>query len=200
MTKKINFALFFAIITFFYGCVCQKCLKSGYDFEISDTVTTSAEKYITDKTGKDFYNNNIFPNYVNSKEILGNYELHYVLIMPDKDYVQEEIFFTIDKAGKVLEKYEIAGIPNCKDNPDECIFNITEKQAIKIAQDADLAKGVKDWKVSFRWSMEYDRYIWHILSITYETGKADYYKASGEEMVINPADGSIILQRKWEIK
>ncbi len=200
MTKKIFITLFVVISSLFYGCVCQKCLKNSYDFEISDTVKTNAENYIIGKTGKDFYNKNIFPDYINSKEVMGNYELHYVVIMPEKDYVQEEIFFTMDKDGKVLEKYEIAGIPNCKDNPEECDFNINEKQAIQIAADAGLEKGIKDWKVSFRWSTEYDRYIWHILCVKYETGLEDTYKASGEEIIINPADGSIINKRSWEIK
>ncbi len=198
--QKYNYILF-ALLAFFYSCTCTNCLKDSYDFEMPEKIKNSAERYIINKTGLQFFNNNIFPDYINTKKVGSNYELHYILIIPNKDFVKEPIFFTVDSLGKVLEQYEMMGIPNVADVPTEGEYNITEEQAVEIAKENNLAKGMKDWKVSFMWSSEYDKYIWEVMSIISETHYGENnYKAKGEEIIIDPYDGKVILQRKWDIK
>jgi len=115
--QKLFFALI--LIIFLTGCYCKTCLKNSYDFEFSEEAKLNANSYIIEKTGQAFFDNYIFPDYINSKKINDNFELHYILTVPSKDYIKEPIVFTTDSNGKVLEKYEIIGIPDCKDNPED---------------------------------------------------------------------------------
>ncbi len=194
--------LFFALITiiFLTGCYCKTCLKNSYDFEFSESAINNAANYIIEKTGEPFYDNYIFPDYINSKKIGDYFELHYILTIPEKDYIKEPIVFTTDINGKVIEKYEIIGIPDCKDSPEDGTFNITPNEAEQIAITNGMNKGIKPWKIDFMWSPEYAKYVWYVLSVKSEMNYEDNYKASGEEMVINPYDGKIIIHRNWDIR
>ncbi len=198
--KKIKFYFILFLIFYAFGCTCKTCLKNSYDFELPEHVKQNAENYIIEKTGKTFFDNYIFPDYINSKKIGNNYELHYILTIPGKDFVKEPIIFTVDTNGNILQNFEIIGIPDCYENPEDGTFNITEKEAENIAINAGLSKGIKKWKIDFLWSAEFAKYVWHILSINSEMHYDDGYKASGEEIIINPYDGKIIAHRNWSIK
>ena len=198
--EKQKFFFILAAIIFLSGCYCKTCLKSSYDFEFSEEAKNRAAIYIINKTGKTFFDNYIFPDYINSKQIGEKFELHYILTIPEKDDIKEPILFTTDINGNVIEKYEISGIPDCKDNPEDGTFNITENEAEDIAIKAGMSKGIKDWKIDFMWSSEYAKYVWYVLCVKSEMHYEDNYKASGEEMIINPYDGKIISHRNWDIK
>jgi hypothetical protein len=198
--KKLKFFFLVISISLLSGCYCKTCLKSSYDFELSEEAENNISNFIIEKTGKEFYDNYIFPDYINSKKVGENYELHFILTIPGKEYVKEPIVFTTDANGNVLEKYEIIGIPDCKDTPEDGTFNLSEKEVEELAIKYGMAKGIKPWKIDFMWSAEFAKYVWYVLSVKSEMHYEDNYKASGEEMIINPYDGKLIIHRNWDIR
>jgi hypothetical protein len=166
---------------------------------VPENVKKNADRYIVSKVGADFFEQYIFFNPERCKQIKPNYLVYYKLVMPQHDYVNEDIYFTVDFTGDVVNYYEIVGIPDCSEDPSLCDFKLTETEARKIAIEKELPLGVRQWDMSFRWSGELNRYIWHIISTVSESGSDQNYKASGVEMMISPADGSILKHREWNI-
>jgi hypothetical protein len=185
----------------FFSCTCSTCGKHSEIIEIPEKVKSGAAEYIINKTGKDFFDNYIFPDLLNTKKINDLYELHYVFRMIDYDFVNEPILLYSDTLGNIQTNYEIKGIPNIKKNPDLGVFNVDEKKAIEIAEQNNLSKGIRNWEISFRWHSSYQRYVWHIISTKKEIGdlNSEMYKAEGDEIIINPFNGEVLLQREWKI-
>ena len=194
-----------AVVTFciiaISACTCSTCGKQSDFPEFPQTVKDGAENYIINKTGKDFFDKNIFPNLLSSKKLNGLYEMHYIFRMIDYDFVNEPIVIFLDSLGVVNEKYEVRGIPECLENEENCTFNIDEKKAIEIAKENNLAEGIRDWEVSFRWYAKLKQYVWHIISTKKEIGNidSDMYKADGEEIIINPYSGEVLFKTDWKI-
>lgn len=200
MKHTIYLFLFISTILIF-ACTCSTCGKQSELIEIPEKVKSGAAEFIISKTGKDFFDNYIFPDLLNTKKINDMYELHYVLRMIDYDFVNEPILLYSDSLGNIQTNYEIKGIPNIKDNPDLGVFKVDENKAIEIAEENNLRKGIRDWEISFRWHSSYQRYVWHIISTEKEIGdlNSEMYKAEGDEIIINPFNGEILLQREWKI-
>lgn len=196
----LNGLAIFLVGIMIYSCSCLSCGKSDYMIQVPDSIFSKANKFIISAVGKDFFDKYIHPDYINSRSFNGSYELHYIFRMLEHDYVDEIIYFAVDSSGKVLDKYDIIGIPNCRDEPESCEFNIDRSKVLEIARSEGVSEGVRDWEVSFRWSSELGMYIWHILSTTSEMASEKSYKADGEEMMISPYDGTVLKFRKWSIK
>ncbi len=199
--KKVMLFFIISIIIIVSACTCSTCGKQSELIEIPEKVKKGSEEYIISKTGKEFFEKNIFPDLINTKMVSDYYEMHYVLSMMDHDFVNEPIIFFVDSLGKVNEKYEIKGIPNCIENEQDCEFNITKEMAVEIAEQNNLVKGIRDWDLSFRWHGKLKKYIWHIISTTKEIGNigSEMYKAEGEEIILNPNDGEILSRSEWKI-
>ena len=116
----------------------------------------------------------------------------YKLFMPEKSYVDAIIKFTVDSVGNVIKNRDIVGIPRCKNFPEQCNFNIDEKTARQIASEMGLKEGVKEWDAGFLWDFKLRRYVWRILSTLNELGGEENYKATGQEMVIDPNTGEVL--------
>jgi hypothetical protein len=187
------------MIVFFTQCSCSNCGKENEIYDIPPKVVRKANTFIKSKTGESFFSNYVSLNMLKSKATKNGFFMHYNLRMLEKDFVDEDITFRVDSSGNLIKKYDISGIPNCIENPKECEFNLTKKEAIKIAKEYDLPDGIRDWEVSFRYSNELDRYVWHILATTSETKTDDTNKAQGEEIMIDPADGEVLKHREWNI-
>jgi len=181
------------------SCSCPKCSKRENVSGVPNLIYSQADIYLSSKTGEKFFEEYFYRDYTKAKALDGKYEVHYTLTDPARPYVYGDVYFYLDLKGKVLENYEQYGIPQCKTMPETCEFNINKQEALTIAKDAGLIKGIRPWDAAFRWSPELNMYIWHILSTTSERGTKRNYKASGEEIMISPYNGEVLKHRKWNI-
>jgi len=181
------------------GCNCIPCNEKE-EAQIPIEVLKKADQFIISKTGDEFFKKYITADFLQSKHIAPNYLMVYKFYMPEKQFVDELIRFTVDSTGKVLTQYEVVGIPSCNTNPNDCDFVVDEKIARQIAIENGLPKGIKDWKIDFAWESKYNKYVWHLLS-TLKERKGDFgYRANGEQIVIDPNNSSVIYQDSWQIK
>jgi len=161
-------------------------------------VLHKANVFIISKTGLEFFKNYIATNFAKSKYNPPYYEVAYNLYIPEKPYVNALITFTVDGNGNVIKDRDIIGIPNCKNKPAQCNWQIDKDTAINIAEENGFAKGIKEWQVKFIWNPERQIYVWYILSTIREfTG--DYgYRGIGKEMIIDPANGEMLALNDWK--
>jgi hypothetical protein len=187
--------LLVAVLT---GCKCRAC-----DDEEKGTVPVEvlakADSFIIASTGKEFFNQYIKPDFARTKHTPPYFEMAYRFFMPEKSYVDAIIKFTVDSVGNVLKNRDIVGIPRCLNFPEECDFNIDEQTAKQIATNMGLKEGVKDWDAGFMWDFKLNRYVWRILSTLTELGTEENYKATGQEMIIDPNIGEVLALNDWRI-
>ena len=194
------FTLGIAVISLISSsCQNQKLVKET-EAALPASIITSAEEFVKSITGEKYYSDYISIDLNNSRKINSFYEIYFSMIDRKKEFVNETIRFYVTEQGKVDNTKEITGIPNCKKTPSEGIFNIDEKSAVDAAVSYGLEEGVKEWKVSFEWTGEFNMYTWHLLATYNESGGENNYRANGEELFINPFDGSLIDKRKWNIR
>lgn len=167
---------------------------------VPDSIISKCNDFVISKTGRDFFDKYISFNYQSSQKTGDKYYINYIYRDLDKEYIDEKITFMVDTTGSVLKNLEISGIPEVKKHPEQCEFNLRKDQAVDIAIAEELPEGVGEWQVSFRWSAEFKRYVWHILTTISEMGSGDNYKAKGEEIILSPANGDIIARREWNIR
>lgn len=180
------------------SCKCFSC-GSGEEAEVPFDVLAKADSFIISSTGKEFFSKYITADFYLSKHTPPYYEMAYRLYMPEKPFVNAVIKFTVDSVGNVLKNRDIVGIPKCRYFPDECKFNIDEQTARLIAKEMGLKDGIKDWQAGFLWDFKLERYVWKILSTLSEIGSDENYKATGQEMVIDPTDGEVLALNDWRI-
>ncbi len=200
--KKIISVLFLVFVFLsINGCKCRAYLeKEKPRTDVPEFIIKKADKFVMSKTGEKFFRKNISFDFFKSRKIKEGYFIRYNYVRTEYPFVHEPVYFTVDSTGKPLEKFGIVGIPDCLHEPQDCNYKIDKTMAKEIAQKENLARGIKKWSVSFRWENEFNRYIWHIISTTKETGTGKHYKAEGEEIMINPFDGSVLKKGKWYIR
>jgi hypothetical protein len=123
----------------------------------------------------------------------------YKFFIPEKPYVNATIKFTVDSIGNILKNRDMVGIPRCKNFPGECEFNIDEQTARQIASDMELKEGIREWDAGFMWDLKLQRYVWKILSTLNEFGDEENYKATGQEMIIDPNTGEVLALNDWRV-
>ena len=185
-------------LTIFSSCKCRSCQDQEED-SVPLEVLTKADSFITASTGKEFFQNYIKTDFARTKYTPPYYEMAYKFFMPEKPYVDAIIKFTVDSVGNVLKNRDIVGIPRCLNFPEECDFKIDEQTARQIATNMGLKEGVKDWDAGFMWDFKLNRYVWRILSTLTELGEGDHYKATGQEMIIDPNNGDVLALNDWRI-
>jgi hypothetical protein len=200
--KKIIPVLFLVLLFLsINGCKCHKCLeKEGPKTDVPEFIIKKANKFVMSRTGREFFKKNIRFDFLKSRKIKEGYFIRYNYVRTDYPFVHEPVYFTVDSTGKPLKKFGIVGIPDCLHEPINCIYKVNKAKAEEIARQENLGAGIKKWDVSFRWENKLNRYIWHIISTTKETGTGKHYKAEGEEIMINPSDGSILKKGKWYVR
>jgi hypothetical protein len=191
--------IFIFSIIFISSCYCSNCIKQDNNPDIPDSIFVKGDQFIISKTGQNFFDNYIFRNYPESQKISNFYELHYSINDSEREFILGKILFYVDSNGTHLSNYETRGIPDCITIPESCIFKITKEEAIKIAKHENLKKGIKPWSISFRWSAEFNMYLWHIISTTSELENEHIQKAEGEEILISPSNGEVLKLREWHI-
>ncbi len=185
-------------ITILTSCKCRAC-EDKEEGTVPLEVLSKADSFIVASTGKDFFKQYITPDFYRTKHTPPYYEMAYKFFMPEKPYVNATIKFTVDSLGNVLRNRDIVGIPRCLNFPEECDFNIDEQTAKQIATNMGLKDGVKEWDTGFMWDFKMERYVWRILSTHSELGNEENYKASGQEMIIDPNTGDVLALNDWRI-
>jgi len=185
-------------IAILISCKCRAC-EDQEQGTVPLEVLTKADSFIVASTGQEFFQKYITPDFYRSKHTPPYYEMAYKFFMPEKPYVNATIKFTVDSLGNVLKNRDIVGIPRCVNFPEECDFNIDEQSAKKIATNMGLKDGVKEWDTGFMWDFKLHRYVWRILSTLTEFGNEENYKATGQEMVIDPNTGEVLALNDWRI-
>ena len=199
---KISVFLFALIVlistTLLTSCKCRAC-EDKEEGSVPLEVLSKADSFITVSTGKEFFQEYITPDFYRTKHTPPYYEMAYKFFMPDKPYVNVTIKFTVDSLGNVLKNRDIVGIPRCLNFPEQCDFNIDEQSAKQIATNMGLKDGIKEWDTGFMWDFKLQRYVWRILSTLTELGSEENYKATGQEMLIDPNSGEVLVLNDWRI-
>jgi len=185
-------------ISILTSCKCRSCQQEEQG-SVPLAVLSKADSFIVASTGKEFFTKYITPDFTRTKYTPPYYEMAYKLYMPEKQYVNTTIKFTVDTLGNVIKNRDIVGIPRCLNFPEQCEFNIDEQTAKQIATDKGLKEGVKEWDTGFMWDFKLNRYVWRILSTLSESGGEENYKAKGQEVLIDPNTGEVLALNDWVI-
>jgi hypothetical protein len=185
----------FAVLT---ACKCRAC-DDQEQTSVPLEVLTKADSFIIASTSKAFFDKYITADFYRTKHTPPYYEMAYKFFMPERPYVDATIKFTVDSVGNVLKNRDIVGIPRCKNFPGQCDFNIDEQTARHIAGEMGLKEGVREWEAGFLWDFKQQRYVWRILSTLKESGNEENYKATGQEIVIDPNTGEVLALNDWRI-
>jgi hypothetical protein len=188
----------FIIVATLTSCKCRAC-DDQEQASVPIEVLAKADSFIVASTSKEFFNKYITVDFYRTKHTPPYYEMAYKFFMPEKPYVDATIKFTVDSVGNVLMNRDIVGIPRCKNFPEECDFNVDEQTARQIASDMELKEGIKEWDASFMWDFKFQRYVWRILSTLTELGSDENYKATGQEMIVDPVTGEVLALNDWRI-
>jgi hypothetical protein len=180
------------------ACKCRVCQQEE-EGTVPLEVLTKADSFIVASTGKEFFDKYITADFARTKYTPPYYEMAYKLFIPDKPYVNATIKFTVDTTGNVIKNRDIVGIPRCTNFPYECDFNIDEGTARLIATKMGLKEGIREWDAGFMWDFKFQRYVWKILSTLTELGEGDHYKATGQEIIIDPNTGEMLALNDWRI-
>ncbi|MDR3665929.1 MAG: hypothetical protein P4L35_03690 [Ignavibacteriaceae bacterium] len=197
--KTLSITIFISIIfmsLYLEACSCSSCSHQE-ETVVPSQLLKKANNYIKQRTGDDFFDKYISPDFVRTKVTPPYYFLTYKFIIPDKPFVNTVIQFSIDSLGNVVDDRDIIGIPNCIDGG--CSFNISEDRALKIAKDNGLEKGIKPWKTGFIWDPKLKQYTWHILSTSSESQSSEGFRGYGKEIIIDPNSGVVLEMNDWHI-
>ena len=181
-----------------YSCSCSSCSKEDQSV-VPEEVFNKANSFIISKTGQEFFNKYITPDFAKTRYNPPYYEMAYRFYMPEKDYVVATIKFITDSTGNVLKDKDIIGIPDYLQNPDECNFIVDRDSAIKIARENGLKEGIKDWEVGFIWNPQRQIYVWHVLSTLNEMKGDIGYRGNGQEAIISPVSGEVFEMHDWKV-
>ena len=180
------------------SCKCRAC-EDQEEGSVPLEVLSKADSFIIASTSKEFFDKYITADFARTRHTPPYYELAYKFFMPENPYVDAIIKFTVDSIGNVIKDRDIVGIPRCEIFPEECEFNIDEKTARKIASDMEFKEGIREWESGFLWDFKLQRYVWKILSTSSESGEEENYKATGQEMVIDPNTGDVLALNDWRV-
>jgi len=195
LISALTLLIIAAVLT---SCKCRAC-EDQEEGSVPLEVLTKADSFIVALTSKNFFDKYITADFARTRHTPPYYEMAYRFFMPDKPYVNTIIKFTVDSVGNVLMNRDIVGIPRCINFPEECEFNIDEQTARQIASDMELKEGIREWDAGFMWDFKLQRYVWKILSTLNEFGDEENYKATGQEMVIDPNTGEVLALNDWRV-
>jgi hypothetical protein len=192
--------IFFFIITAVFFISAAGCSSStGQQKSVPEEIKRLADTYITERTGEELFESSFRYDSAKSSADSVYYNLVYRFSIPGKEYIDEEIKIIIDSSGTVINK-PVQGIPECIKDPSQCEFNVSEREAVGIAEDNGLEKGKKGLLAEFVWQPEYSRYVWKVNSVTSESEGTHGYRGSGEVIIINPASGMVLDKSEWFVR
>ncbi|HZW38566.1 MAG TPA: hypothetical protein VFF33_04625 [Ignavibacteriaceae bacterium] len=198
--KILLTVLFSSAIFIIAGCSCSKAGAKQEQTEIPKNILDKSKEIIVAKTGEEFFEKYISPDYTKSKYVAPNYYLVYHFVIPDKKYVNEDITMTLDSLGNPIAGTPIVGIPDCNADEKNCTFNVDEEAIVHIAEANNFEKGVKPWTFEFMWSDKWQQYAWHVRTVFNESTGTNGYRGSGKELVIDPSNGAVLETSEWQVR
>ncbi len=194
---KINRFVFIVSLTVLFSSCSGN--KENPAREIPKNILDKANNFIVSKTGSDFFNDNFKIDYSAFKSFKGGYRLNYIFQLKDKPYIKQNISISFDSTGNILFTDEIKKIPNLKEQPEKFLFTVSKDDAIKIAENAGLEKGIKEWSVKLEWNENYGIYTWNIISTFSEFKNSAGFRSKGKEIIIDSNSGKILDTKLWQI-
>ncbi|MFA4815520.1 MAG: hypothetical protein WC924_01865 [Candidatus Gracilibacteria bacterium] len=194
----------------FLGCDSEEVVAPEDLSEmISDDIIEQSDEYIISQVGSVFFEKYISFNKESSQYYPAddycienpdecsqflqepNYLMSYSLKIPGDPYVDGIIDISLDEGGNVIMENEPSGIPNCVEYPLECEFPIDKAEAIAIAENAGLEKGIKEWGIgSVHWyGGDRKTYVWTISNTLTEGEESS---ATGQAVVIDANTGEVV--------
>ncbi len=196
-----------------FGCshrgpqVCPDLARNLEDYRIA-----RAKEYVISRVGESFFDKYITfveahyqPPIAESMAKLhvseyrrkSHYLMRFRMRMPEKDYVDGRIEFAVDSDGCVIPDYDIRGLPDCVNFPNECVFDIDEARAVEIAREYGLEEGVRPWEVGFHWyPREYATYVW---SVSNTLIIRPDQTMGGRSLTIDANTGEVLMETSWDL-
>ena len=131
-----------------------------------------------------------------------HYFLTYKIKIPDMGEDMVTIEFITDTSGDMISECYIDKIPNCPNNDCWGYFpKIKKDEAIEIAKQAGLDKGLKDWMISFQFYFEdFNNYVWSIKNyLSFNNPNKNESRTSGEVIYISAIDGAVVQRNYWAV-
>lgn len=183
--------------------------------DIPDSIIQKIDIFIKSKVGEKYFNSfikldTIKSNFRQSYRITHpsscaeklkspHYLLIYNISVPDMGAEVAEIDLISDTLGNLISDCYIDKTPVCPDNDCWNYFPVVKKEdAIKIAKDAGLEEGIKDWIISFHFDFEDSKaYVWDIKTTLSGEGTYSDQGASGKGILVSSIDGLVIRIYNW---
>lgn len=195
---KLLLTFGFSIFDFLLvSCAGSNCAQNKTT--IPPDIFKKANEFVISKTGEEFFNKYITPDFSLSRELESGYLVVYSISIKEKPFVKGTISFALDSTGNINTNKEIAGIPDCIKSPGDCEFNIDIAATENIARQNGLEKGVKQWDVKFLWSAQFNKYVWYVINTLAESEGGYGSRANGKEFIIDPNSGVVLFINEWRV-
>ena len=190
------------------------------DRQVPSHLYDVTDEYIISKVGQEFFEKNyallkerseyyhpklkclINPLNCTDLGLYPRYGIHYSMDIEESPFAHAIIGIDIDENGVLLrEKY--IGIPDCINNPLECIFPIDADSAKTIAALEGLEEGLLEWETTFRWytyfhdELNIATFAWLIRNTLSESGQGEGSQRSGRVFVIDANSGELLIELAW---
>jgi hypothetical protein len=196
---KTLFGLVLMTIVLSAGCGADISSETNAQ-NIPDEIIIRTNAYLMQRMSIDYFKEYISLDPQNSAADSPYYQVAYRFRIPGKDFVDEPLKIFTDMDGNVLDSMSIAGVPICVRDTALCSFNIDERSAINIAEKSGLKGSQDKLKTDFKWSTEFNRYVWEIRLIKEESQGSHGYRGSGETVVIDPNSGEVLHKGEWFVR
>lgn len=189
---------FFLILTalIFIGG-CSKSEKV-VDKTTVDSAYARTDKYLSDYVGKDFTKKYLTKLPKKFTVDSAGFKVPYLEKIQTLGY-SDTIVFTLDNNFRITNANKIKGLPDCAANPEACDFKIDSARIVKILKDKNYPSGIKPWKIKSYWDDAQRRFFWSVTITESEIIRTRMERAEGLKIIIDPATGDIISEKKWRI-
>lgn len=117
---------------YLFGCSCPVCeiTQNRYPkifklIDVPESMKNRVENYIAERTGEEFFVNNIRLNEYSSYFDSLRYYWVYDISIPGKEWANGKIELFTDSLGNPDPMMDVVGIPPCNSNPEGCAYSIT---------------------------------------------------------------------------
>ncbi len=118
------------------------------------------------------------------------YELRFLLVVPELDLSDDVICFTLDSRGAVVSGSQIRGLPDCSTKPDECELHVSREEAMCIAERLWGQARTDRWRADVRWN-GIAGFVWEISASWLQSPD----KLRGVSAQIDIGTGEVITSR-----
>jgi hypothetical protein len=130
------------------------------------------------------------------------YRMVFRFSVGESPWVDGRIEFFVDGSARVLPDLRVEGLPDCVNQPLECVFPIDRAEAFRLASEAGLEEGLRPWEATFHWMGKtvHDSisgtYVWDIAN----TRQASPRGERGDRILIDANSGEVLPHGRmgWE--